>query len=168
MKCPACGHDNIEGIDRCEECMAPFRDLDVPQPKDGLQADLLMDPVTKVYSEYPASVSPQDSVAQAVEIMNRWKAGCVPVIENGRLDGILSEVDLLLKIPDPSAGLEGIKVSQLMTRNPESVDETATIAEAIHRMSVGGYRHLPVMRRGAIVGILSIKDVLRYLRQHLS
>ena len=168
MKCPQCGFDNMEGMDRCEECMAPFRDLDVPRPQEGLQADLLLDPITKVYSEYPAAVTPQDTVSQAVEIMAHWKVGCVPVMDDGKLAGILTEVDLLMKIPDPAGNLEAIKVSQMMTRNPETIEETVSIAEAIHKMSFGGYRHLPVMRQGGIIGILSIKDVLRYLHKHLS
>lgn len=167
MKCPACGSENIEGVDRCEECMAPFRDLDVPQAGEGLQGDLLLDPVNKIYSEYPAAVTPQDSVSHAVEIMTKWRAGCVPVLEDGRLAGILTEVDLLLKLPDPSAGMESIQVSQVMTRNPETIDESITISEALHKMSLGGYRHLPVLRQGGIVGILSVKDVIRYLDQHL-
>ena len=54
-----------------------------------------------------------------------------------------------------------------MTPNPEFVNEDSTIAEALHLMSLGGYRHLPVMREGTLVGIVSIKDVLRYLKENL-
>lgn len=57
MRCPSCGFENIEGIDRCEECLTSFRHLDIPQPKDGLQAQIMLDPVRKLYSGYPAAVS---------------------------------------------------------------------------------------------------------------
>ena len=167
MKCPACGFDNIEGVDRCEDCMEPFRNLDVPQPKEGFQAHLMLDPVHKLFSAYPAAVGPDDSVAQAVDIMRRWRAGCVMVIKEERVTGILTEIDLLMKLGATDRDLTQIKVSELMTPNPETVEEDSMIASALHLMSVGGYRHVPVVRDGNLVGVVSIKDVLRYLKEHL-
>src|SRR5439155_169105 len=83
------------------------------------------------------------------------------------IPGWLTEVDLLLKLRQPNADPAQTKVSQFMTREPETIDENSSLAAAIHQMSIGGYRHLPVMRDNCIVGILSIKDVLRYLQQQL-
>lgn len=167
MKCPACGFDNIDGVDRCEDCMEPFRDLDVPQPKGGLQAHILLDPVRDLYSRYPGAVSSEDSISTAMQIMAQWRVGCVPVIDNGKLTGILTEVDLLLKLGMQDRDVSQVKVSELMTPNPQVIDEDSTIACAFNQMSVGGYRHLPVVRDGDVVGVLSIKDLLRYLREHL-
>lgn len=167
MKCPACGSENIEGTDRCDNCLAPFRDLDIPQPLEGLQAHLMLDPVRKLYSEYPAAVSTNDPVLRAVDIMRTFHTGCVPVVDEGRLKGILTEVDLLLKLDLTNPDLMQMKVSLLMTPRPEVVSEDSTIAHALHSMSTGGYRHLPVIRKGQLVGILSIKDVLRYLKENL-
>lgn len=162
MRCPSCGFDNMEGVDRCDECMEPFRQLDVPQPKEGFQAHLMLDPVRKLYSSYPAAVSPGDPISRAIGLMCEWRVGCVPVLESGKLVGILTEVDVLFKptdLRDP--------VSKLMTPSPEVVEEDSTIACALNLMSVGGYRHLPVVRDKSLVGILSIKDVLRYLKENL-
>jgi CBS domain-containing protein len=47
------------------------------------------------------------------------------------------------------------------------LSEDSTIAHALHSMSIGGYRHLPVVRNGQLVGILSAKDILRYLKENL-
>jgi len=162
MRCPACGFDNIEGVDRCDECMEPFRQLDVPQPKEGFQAHLMLDPVRKLYSSYPAAVAPGDSISRAIGLMREWRVGCVPVLESGKLVGILTEVDVLFKLTDLRD-----PVSKLMTPSPEVVEEDSTIASALNLMSVGGYRHLPVVRDKSLVGILSIKDVLRYLKENL-
>jgi CBS domain-containing protein len=167
MKCPACGSENIEGVDRCENCLHPFRDLDVPQPHEGIQAHLMLDPVRNVYSPYPAAVNAEDSVSRAIEIMQQWRAGCVTVFQEGKLTGILSEVDLLLKLGLDDSDLSQIRVSELMTPKPEVVQEDSTIANALQLMSIGGYRHLPVMREETLVGIVSIKDVLRYLKENL-
>ena len=165
MKCPACGHDNLEGIDRCEECMEPFRDLDVPRPKEGFQASIMLDPVQNILYPSPATVSSTDSVSSAVELMRQFRAGAVLVVDNGHLSGILSEVDLLFKAGIENAGTS--HVDQFMTPNPVCLEEDSSIASALHAMSVGGYRHLPVVHDGKVVGIVSIKDVLRYLSQQL-
>lgn len=167
MKCPACGFENMEGTDRCENCVAPFRDLDVPQPGEGLQAHLMMDPVRKVYSEFPGAVSSNDPIVRAVELMRSFRTGCVPVVDEGRLKGILTEADLLLKLDPSNPDLLQKKVSMFMTAKPEVLSEDSTIAHALHSMSIGGYRHLPVIRNGQLVGILSAKDILRYLKENL-
>jgi CBS domain-containing protein len=167
MKCPACGFDNIEGADRCEDCLAPFRDLDIPQPVEGLQAHLMMDPVRKVYSEAPGTVSSNDPMVRAVELMRSYRSGCVPVVDEGKLKGILSEVDILFKLDPSNPDLLQKKVSMFMTPKPEVLSEDSTIAHALHSMSIGGYRHLPVVRNGQLVGILSAKDILRYLKENL-
>jgi CBS domain-containing protein len=166
MICPACGAENIAGVDRCEDCMAPFRDLDVPQPREGLQAHIMLDPVRNLYSEDPAMVAVNDSVQSAVEIMRQRRAGCVLVVQEDKLAGILTEVDLLLKLGD-DRDMPALKVSDLMTPKPEVMEEDSPICSALRSMSLGGYRHLPVVRQGSPVGIVSVKDIMRYLKKNL-
>lgn len=167
MKCPACGFDNIEGVDRCEDCMEPFRDLDVPSPREGFQAHIMLDPVAPLFSPQPHCVGPQDTVAHAASIMKQAGIGCVPVLDSGKLAGVISEVDLLYDLSDGSRSPDLVMVSEVMTADPECVDESDSIAYALHLMSVGGYRHLPVMRNDRILGVLSIKDILHYLKTRL-
>jgi len=50
-----------------------------------------------------------------------------------------------------------------MTANPETVSTSDTLAFAIHKMDVGGYRHLPVIHHGAPVGVVSVRDMLRHI-----
>jgi len=166
MKCPDCGAENLEGTDRCDVCMGPLLNLDVPQPKEGFQAHIMLDSIKDVTVFHPATVKSGDSVWHAIQIMRERRAGCVLVVDEGKLTGILSEVDLLFRMsaePDTT----DLKVSQIMTPDPESIDEEATMAYALHLMSIGGYRHLPVVSENRSIGILSIKDLLRYLNQHL-
>jgi CBS domain-containing protein len=165
MKCPSCGFENIQGTDRCEACMEPLLDLDVPRPKEGFQAHIMLDSVKDIAVFHPACVASTDTAAKAIDTMRERRAGCVLVMDAG-LTGILSEVDLLFRMPleaDPNT----IKVSQLMTPNPETIEEDATMACALNLMSVGGYRHLPVVAEDHSIGIVSIKDLLRYLSQRL-
>jgi CBS domain-containing protein len=166
MKCPSCGAENIEGSDRCEVCMEPLQDLDVLHPKEGFQAHILSDSIKDIAVFHPASVKSGDTLWHAIHLMRERRAGCVLVIDEGKLTGILSEVDLLFRMP-PDADTTDMRVSQIMTPDPETIDENSSMAYALHLMSIGGYRHLPVLSEHRSIGIISIKDLLRYLNQHL-
>jgi len=166
MKCPSCGAENIEGSDRCEVCMEPLQYMGVPQPRGGLQSHIMLDPIQDLAVFQPAAVKSSDPVSHAIELMRERRAGCVLVIDDGKLSGILSEVDLLFRMTAPTKAAD-LKVSEIMTPNPETIDEDSSMAYALHMMSIGGFRHLPVIAGDRSIGILSIKDLLRYLNQHL-
>ena len=77
--------------------------------------------------------------------------------------GRVSERDVLTKVVfrDHSNAL---KVESVMTRRPETLEETASIAYALNKMSVGGYRHIPVVERsGKPIGVLSVRDIVDFL-----
>jgi CBS domain-containing protein len=166
MKCPSCGAENTEGSDRCEVCMEPLQYIGVPHPRGGLQSHILLDSIEELAVFHPASVKSSDPISHAIEVMRERRAGCVLVIDNGKLNGILSEVDLLFRMSG-AAHPSDMKVSEIMTPNPETIDADASMAYALHLMSIGGYRHLPVLAEDHSIGIISIKDLLRYLNQHL-
>src|SRR5687768_17566778 len=113
MKCPSCGTENLQGADRCGDCMKPLRDLDVPLPGEGLQGHIMLDSVKELTTFHPAIVASTETAAKAIEIMREHRAGCVLVMEAG-LVGILSEIDLLFRMP-PDADPSRINVSHLMT-----------------------------------------------------
>jgi CBS domain-containing protein len=99
--------------------------------------------------------------------MKEHRVGCVLVEAEGRLLGIFTERDILTKLVgtgyDPAKAL----VDGVMTRNPETLTTEDPIAFALHRMSVGGFRHLPLVdAAGRPVGILSVKDIVDYLAEH--
>jgi len=82
-------------------------------------------------------------------------------VTRNRLVGILTERDLLLKMEN--ADLDA-PVSRLMTPDPETLELDDPIVWALNRMSVGGYRHVPLVDRdGRPVGILSVKDIVHYI-----
>ena len=166
MKCPSCGADNTEGSDRCDVCMEPLQYLGVPHPRGGFQSHIMLDSIKEIAVFQPAAVISSDPVSRAIELMRERRAGCVLVIDDRKLTGILSEVDLLFRMSGQSNPAH-MKVSEIMTPNPETIDADASMAYALHLMSIGGYRHLPVLAEDDSIGILSIKDLLRYLNQHL-
>jgi CBS domain-containing protein len=77
--------------------------------------------------------------------------------------GIFSERDLLTKVAGTAVDYERQPVSQFMTSNPETIQATDRLAFALHKMDCGGYRHLPVIKDGRPLGMISVRDMLRYI-----
>jgi len=242
MNCPSCGHENIEGNDRCENCLAPFRDLDVPRADsaEGLARSVMEDNLRELDSDEPICVAPDTAAVEVTRLMKNSNCGCALVVDDGKLVGIFTEHDVLLRMTDfggrphnqdrsgklefvepmitdrtpddateaaalieemqinampfgeipveemradavgvtgtETSGTSGIDgrstfrfinapVKQLMTTNPEVLDETDSVAEALNRMSMGRYRHIPFKKSDGTYSVASIKSVLKYIAQ---
>ena len=165
MQCPACGFENISGTDRCDECMEPLAELDLPQPQEGVQKRLMEDPIARLETSPPHSLPSGTAVAKALELMKETKIGCIIVVDQERLVGIFSERDFLLKLAGTEKPLDTVSLKEVMTPKPVTLEPGDTIRYALHLMSVGGFRHIPIVEDSRVVGILSIKHVLRYLNR---
>jgi CBS domain-containing protein len=104
-------------------------------------------------------VAPDATLRQAAEAMISNEVGSVAVEVDGALEGILTERDMLRAVAD-GADLDLDPVSSWMTEYPDSFDPEMAIEEAAEWMLATGFRHLPVVDGGAVVGVISIKDVL--------
>jgi len=168
MICPFCGQANIDGSDQCQDCQEPLDFLSQPRPESEVERSLLSDQVRSLISRRPITVPPDAPVQEVLDLMIERSIGCVVVIELGRVVGIFSEHDVLMRLNVDAERLAGRPVSEFMTSNPETLEADAGIAFALHKMNVGGYRHLPVIWKGRIVGLVSIRDILEYITRHLS
>jgi CBS domain-containing protein len=109
----------------------------------------------------PLSVASSATLRDAVAIMREHHVGCVLVVDDDRLAGILTERDLLLKMEGADLAEP---VARFMTPDPETLQLDDPIVWALNRMSVGGYRHVPLVEdEGRPVGILSVKDIVHYI-----
>ena len=161
MICPVCQSDNIAGSDECENCGADLRAASLPtNAGDGVGATLLTEHLAELDPREPVSVGPDDAVATAVSLMQEQGIGCVTV-ESDRLVGILTERDIVLKLAGRS--LDGIRVRDIMTPDPVVLRGDDTIAVAIHKMALGGFRHIPLVSGGRASGIVSARDLSHYL-----
>ncbi len=167
MICPRCGQENIEGTDRCEECLEPFRDRDVPQPTEGLQRLLMETSVTEVAGLAPPMVAPDATVAEAIAQMNAGRTGLVLVVADQLLVGIFTERDILLNLVGTEKDLNDLKVRDCMTRAPETVEASDSLRIALNKMSVGGFRHIPIAEQGRVIGVVTAKDALRFLAREV-
>jgi CBS domain-containing protein len=161
VNCPVCGTFNMEGSDECENCGADLRAADIPAAHGALEAKLLKEQLADLEPRRPIAVAPDDEVASAIAAMQEHRIGCLTVERDGRLVGILTERDLVQKLAGRPLG--GILVSDVMTPDPVVLRDDDTIAVAINKMAVGGFRHIPLVRRGRVTGIVSARDLSHHL-----
>lgn len=167
MNCPSCGHENIDGIDRCENCLSPFRQLDIPSADaaEGLARLVMEDNLNQLGRDEPICVAPETAVLEVTRRMKESNSGCALVVEGGKLVGIFTEHDVLLKMTDPGSESTNVTVKELMSPNPEVLNETNSVAEALNKMSLGRYRHLPFKKADGSYAVASIQSVLQYIAQ---
>src|SRR3989449_11285763 len=102
MNCPSCGHENIEGNDRCENCLAPFRDLDVPRvdSAEGLARSVMEDNLSELDRDETICVAPDTPALEVARLMKNSNSGCALVVDGRNLVGIFTEHDVLLRMTD--------------------------------------------------------------------
>jgi len=164
MICPSCGYDNIEGSDRCEECMTPLYNLDVPRPGivQGLARSVMEDNLSQLEQEF-LGVAPETSAIDVIKKMNEARVGCALVLDGGRLLGIFTERDVLNKLAGKTALAHMTAVKDFMSVNPETLEESDSVATALNKMSMGRYRHIPIRKADGSYAVTSIKHVLKYI-----
>ena len=163
MICPECGHDNITGVDYCYECQSDLRDLDIPQPVAGLQSSILTDMVGDIPGSAPTAFGPEASVAEAVTRMRETRHGFVLITKNTALIGIFTEADLLQRL-DFNADLGQILLRDVMTPDPHYLGLSDTLSHALNAMAVDQVRHIPLVTSGQPFSLISVRDVLSYMR----
>ena len=116
----------------------------------------------------PVAVSPEDTVITAVDFSLPHRVGAVAVIEKGKLVGIFTERDVMLKVVHGRLDPETTKVRAVMTAPVLTVQPDADIAEVLRLMVEKHIRHLPVSKDGRTVeGMLSIRNVLQFMVEDL-
>ena len=109
------------------------------------------------------SVSPDDSVYDALRLMARVDIGAVLVIENDNLIGILSERDYARKVILFGKTSRETKVHEIMTKKVITIHPMQICEECMDIMSKNHIRHLPVVQDGKILGVVSIGDVVKHI-----
>ena len=104
-------------------------------------------------------VGPGSTVQQAASGMFASRTGSTIVMDGGRLLGIFTERDIVKALSGTSDAGRSSLVGERMTPDPEVIDPDATIGAALDRMFDGGFRHLPVVEDGRVIGIVSMRDL---------
>ena len=108
------------------------------------------------------SVEPETTLSAAIRILAERKIGAVLVMSKGRIEGILSERDIVRALADRGAAVLDEPVSAVMTRKVVSCRQSDTVAAIMEIMTLGKFRHLPVIEDGRVVGLISIGDIVKW------
>ncbi len=107
------------------------------------------------------SVKPEASVLDALKLMADENTGAVLVMTGDRVNGILSERDCVRKLDLADRRAGSTKVSEIMTGDVLYVEAGQSVEECMAVMIDKNIRHLPVYENGALIGLISVRDVLK-------
>lgn len=126
---------------------------------------LLCDSIGSIGLKDPLVVRPEATLAECVEVLQRHKVGSLLVVDKqGKLVGIFTERDCILKVMGKVESLKDAFVRDFMTPNPVRERPEASIAFALNLMSHGGFRHVPIVDQDDVpIGIISVKDVVDHI-----
>ena len=108
------------------------------------------------------SISPNATVFEAIQLMADKSVGALPVVDNSRLVGIISERDYARKVILKGRSSKDTPVRDIMTQELLTATPSDSIAECIRLMTEKRVRHLPVLEGTKMIGIVSIGDVLKW------
>lgn len=167
--CPYCDYENIEGADLCASCEQPINDQHLFVPATAVEKGLLRDRVRSLAERAPVTVSPSTTLREVLQTLVEMRIGCVIVTERGKVVGIFSERDALTRVGPDATKLCDRPISEFMTRSVQTLDPKAKIAFAVHRMDLGGFRHVPIVDdQNRPMAIISARDILGYLTSRLA
>jgi CBS domain-containing protein len=122
---------------------------------------MLDDPVRKVMQKRKFLTAEPDSlVVKAAQRMAARNVGAILVLENGALVGIITERDIVFRVVCPGLDARATRIAEVMTPSPMTIDHDEAFGSALVLMHREGFRHLPVMKEGKAVGIVSARSAL--------
>jgi CBS domain-containing protein len=118
------------------------------------------------------SIDSVADLAAAAELLTKRRIGALVVLDaGGHLVGILSERDIVRAMTESGNAVLRLPVAQVMTRNVSTCDVNDSISSVMDRMTKGRFRHMPVLDKGRLAGLVSIGDVLKRhietIREHV-
>lgn len=124
--------------------------------------------VPDIVREQKIELLPADTtVRNAAKTMAERHIGAVLIGTGGRLEGIFTERDLLIRVVARNLDPDTTTLGKVMTPNPDTVGPNDLGAAALERMRASGYRHVPVVDNGKVVGIVSLRDLYAAAKREL-
>lgn len=141
-----------------------IRTLEGEEPVPVFGEQMLQAPIRVLEPRLPIVVEPQTTVLEAVTLMQTERVGCVLVARAGKLKGIFTERDVLTRVIGRAVDAAKTPVRKLMTPNPEYLRTSDSLAYALNKMSIGGFRHIPLVDKSLVpVGVISVRDIVNYI-----
>lgn len=118
--------------------------------------------VEQLMSKPVCSVDPETTLAEATTVMGERHVGSALILDNDELVGILTERDVV-RAMSGAFDAPARPVIEWMTKRPTTTGPDTPVREALRIMVEGGFRHLPIVDEGQVVGIVSMRDIARAL-----
>lgn len=123
--------------------------------------------VREIMVEDVYTLTPETTVAEAVKTMLQGHVRCIPVVnQDGELEGMLTDSDVAFRTTEKDGILERT-VSEIMSKDPISVSPDADILQVVKLMEERHIRRLPVVENNKVIGIVSVRDVVRQILLNL-
>jgi len=131
-------------------------------------AALLREPVAVLPVRRALTVSPQMTVTEAMRLMKSEHRSCVIITDDGtrnsKITGIFTERDVLFRVVDRGRNPASLPIGEVMTPDPETLSVRSSVALALNMMSVGGFRHIPVVDdEHRPVFAIRVRDVVEFI-----
>lgn len=135
------------------------------RPPKTLSADNFMRPIDDMCRRQTLVTLPATAkVSAVIASMQEHRIGALLIVEGGKLAGIVTERDLMMKVLGSGTDPSKLAVSAIMTPNPTSLRREDQIAFLLNAMHVGGFRHVPIVDdEGRPTNVISIRDVLAFI-----
>jgi CBS domain-containing protein len=134
-----------------------------PGPAD-LESALLLETLNNVTTQLPLVVDAGATLAETISRMQEELRGCALVVDAGRLVGVFTERDVLMRVVGRSIDLGQTTVRDFMTRDPVTLPSDSSVAFALNRMLIEGFRHIPLVdEQGRPTGVVSMRLLIEYL-----
>jgi len=139
-------------------------DVDERMTSEDFDVLALQQPIDVSELQPVVGVTPETTISNVVDVMLTKRVGCIVVSENDQLVGLFTERDLLCKVVPDGIDISSTPVSSVMTCNPETLPVDSPLVYALQRMSIGGYRHVPLMDEGGkAVAVISMRDIVQHI-----
>lgn len=113
------------------------------------------------------TISADETLTRVVEILAERRIGALPVIEDGRIAGIISERDVIYRLRSHGAEAMEWEVARVMTSPAITAEPSTAVLAALALMTQRRIRHLPIVEAGAICGIVSIGDLVKHRMERI-
>jgi CBS domain-containing protein len=128
-----------------------------------IRGAIFTEPLSKVPQRPLVTVPITATVLQAIQAMNEKHVGCALVVRDGKLAGIFTERDVLTRVAGKTLALD-TPVNKVMTADPDTLPDSASIAYVLRHMSVEGYRHVPLVdAQQKPTGVVSVRDIVAWI-----
>jgi CBS domain-containing protein len=112
----------------------------------------------------PIALPAEASVRRAIDRMNELRVGCILVVDHDQLVGVFTERDVLTRVATGGVDTDTTQLGDLMTPDPECLTLDDSIAYALNKMSVGGFRHVPLIdESGRPTGAVSMRHIVDFI-----